>query len=100
MTCAAVIKPDARRRAEIDAAKAYYTADLASARRVLVFRLTMCSHLIESIFDTLKDQLGLERHHGRTVDGVGVRVAQRLLALTAAIWHGQPIARSLTAYDH
>jgi hypothetical protein len=29
---------------------------------------------------------------------------QRLLALTAAIWHnqhtGQPVMRSLTAYDH
>ena len=60
--------------------------------------------LIESVFDTLKDQLGLERHHGRTVEGVGVQVAQRVLALTAAIWHnnktGQPIARSLIAYDH
>jgi hypothetical protein len=33
-----------------------------------------------------------------------VRVLQRLLALTAAIWHnhktGQPILRSLIAYDH
>jgi len=33
-----------------------------------------------------------------------VRVAQRLLALTAAIWHNhatsQPITRSLIAYDH
>ncbi|MET9000830.1 IS982 family transposase, partial [Amycolatopsis sp. NPDC004169] len=41
---------------------------------------------------------------GRTIEGVGVRVAQRLLALTAAIWHnratGQAITRSLTAYDH
>jgi Transposase DDE domain len=41
---------------------------------------------IESTFDTLKDQLGLERHGGRTVPGVVVRVAQRLLALAAAIW--------------
>ncbi|TQS44092.1 IS982 family transposase [Cryptosporangium phraense] len=36
--------------------------------------------------------------------GVCVRVAQRLLALTAAIWHndhtGQPVTRSLIAYDH
>jgi hypothetical protein len=40
---------------------------------------------IESTFDTLKDQLGLERHGGRTVPGVVVRVAQRLLALAAAI---------------
>ena len=32
------------------------------------------------------------------------RVAQRLLALTAAIWHnratGQPVTSSLVAYDH
>ena len=59
---------------------------------------------IESVFDTLKGQLGLEQHGGRTPQGVIVRVLQRLLALTAAIWHnhrtGQPVLRSLTAYDH
>jgi hypothetical protein len=36
--------------------------------------------------------------------GVTVRVAQRLLALTAAIWHnratGQPVTRSLVVHDH
>ncbi|MQA27745.1 MAG: IS982 family transposase, partial [Micromonosporaceae bacterium] len=36
--------------------------------------------------------------------GVAVRVLQRILAMTAAIWHnwhtGQPIMRSLIAYDH
>jgi hypothetical protein len=59
---------------------------------------------IESTFDTLKDQLGLERHRGRTLAGVWVRVAQRLLALAAAIWWnwetGAPDKRSLVAYDH
>ena len=59
---------------------------------------------IESVFDTLKGQLGLERHGGRTSQGVGVRVAQRLLALAAAIWHNwaihAPNKRGLTAYDH
>lgn len=59
---------------------------------------------IESVNDTLKGQLGLELHGGRTVSGVGARIAQRILALTAAIWHnratGQPITRSLIAYDH
>jgi Transposase DDE domain len=59
---------------------------------------------IESTFDTLKDQLGLERHGGRTLAGVYVRVAQRLLALAAAIWcnwqTGTPDKRSLVAYDH
>ena len=52
--------------------------------------------VIESVNDTLKGQLDLERHGGRTVDGVTVRVLQRILALTAAIWHndttGQPYA--------
>ncbi|MDX3078652.1 IS982 family transposase [Streptomyces sp. NPDC088354] len=60
--------------------------------------------LIESVNDTLKGQLDLERHGGRTPGGVAVRILQRLLALTAAIWHnhhtGQPTLRSLTAYDH
>jgi len=59
---------------------------------------------IESINDTLKGQLGLEEHGGRTHIGVFVRVAQRLLALTAGVWHnwliGAPDKRSLVAYDH
>jgi hypothetical protein len=60
--------------------------------------------LIESINDTLKGQLDLEQHGARTHEGVAVRVAQRILALAAAIWHnfqtGQAVSRSLTAYDH
>ncbi|MBB5430970.1 hypothetical protein HDA36_001054 [Nocardiopsis composta] len=60
--------------------------------------------VIESINQTFKGQLDLERHGGRTPGGVMVRVLQRILALTAAIWHndrtGQPVLRSLTAYDH
>ena len=60
--------------------------------------------IIESVNDTLKGQLDLERHGGRTPAGVAARVLQRILALTAAIWHndhsGQPILRSLIAYDH
>lgn len=59
---------------------------------------------IEAIFDTLKDQLSLERHGGRTPAGVYARVAQRLLALAAAIWHNWQTSatdlRSLIAYDH
>jgi Transposase DDE domain len=59
---------------------------------------------IESIFDTLKGQLDLELHGGHTPAGVLIRVLQRLLALTAVIWHnratGQPVRRSLLAYDH
>ena len=59
---------------------------------------------VEAIFDTLKDQLGLEHHGAHTIQGVWIRVAQRLLALAAAIWCnwqlGAPIKRSLLAYDH
>jgi len=60
--------------------------------------------LIESVNDTLKGQLDLEQHGARTFAGVAVRVAQRLLAMVAAIWHtnktGAPVTRSLIAYDH
>ena len=60
--------------------------------------------LIESVNQSFKGQLDLERHGGRTGVGVAVRVLQRILALTAAIWHndktGQPTLRSLVAYDH
>jgi hypothetical protein len=59
---------------------------------------------IESIIDTLKGQLGLEQHGGRTLAGVHTRIGQRLLALAAAIWFnyqlGTPHKRSLVAYDH
>ena len=59
---------------------------------------------IESINQTFKGQLNLEHHGGHTPAGVAVRILQRILALTAAIWHndhtGAPVHRSLTAYDH
>ena len=61
--------------------------------------------IIESVNQTLKAQLDLERHGGRTQPGVCARVLQRICALTAAIWHNETSqhpgpARSLTAYDH
>jgi hypothetical protein len=59
---------------------------------------------IEAIFDTLKDQLGLERHGAHTIQGVWIRVAQRLAALATGIWCNwqldAPVKRSLVAYDH
>jgi len=59
--------------------------------------------IIESVNGTFKGQLDLERHGGHTPAGVMARVLQRILALTAAIWHndttGQPVLRSLVAYD-
>lgn len=60
--------------------------------------------LIESVNDTLKGQLDLEDHGGRSGAGVAIRVPQRILAMAAAIWHnnltGAPVTRSLIAYDH
>ncbi|MFI9611596.1 IS982 family transposase [Streptomyces sp. NPDC052023] len=60
--------------------------------------------VIEPVNETFKGQLDLEQHRGRTPVGVVARVMQRILALTAAIWHndhtGKPVLRSLTAYDH
>ncbi|MFJ2868033.1 transposase [Kitasatospora sp. NPDC087314] len=60
--------------------------------------------LIESVNDTLKGQLDLEQHGGRTFEGVAVRVTQRVLAMAAGIWHnnliGAPVTRSLIASDH
>lgn len=59
---------------------------------------------IEAVIDTLKGQLSLEQHGGRTPAGVFARTAQRLLALVTAIWHnwntGATVKRSLIAYDH
>jgi hypothetical protein len=64
---------------------------------------------IESIIDSIKGQLSLERHGAHTMPGLITRVTQRLLALAAGIWHNwqlweagnldHPI-RSLIAYDH
>lgn len=59
---------------------------------------------VESVFDTLKGQLTLEEHGGRTIAGVYSRIAARLLALAAGIWHNwltdASNKRSLIAYDH
>ena len=59
---------------------------------------------IEAIIDTVKDQLGLERHGAHTIQGVWIGVAQRLLALATAVWWnwqlGAPVKRSRVAYDH
>ncbi len=56
---------------------------------------------IESVFQTAKDALTLERHGARTLDNLRVRIAGRLLALAAGIyvnhWLGRP-SRSLVAF--
>jgi hypothetical protein len=41
---------------------------------------------IESIFWTLEDRLGLERHRARSLHGLRARIATKLLALAAGVW--------------
>ncbi len=56
---------------------------------------------IESIVNSLKDQLLLERHGGRTPTGLLTRITARILALCAAINLNQRLgrpSRELTAY--
>ena len=55
---------------------------------------------IESINQTFKGQLDLERHGGHTPAGVMVRVLQRILALTAAIWHNDHTRRARPPLTH
>ena len=60
---------------------------------------------IESVFWTCKGQLGLERHGARTIPGLAARIALRLLALAAGIWHkhrptSTPTSRLRTLIAH
>jgi Transposase DDE domain len=48
--------------------------------------LAMIRQRIESVFWTLKDRLGLERHRARTLTGLRARIASKLLALSAGVW--------------
>jgi hypothetical protein len=68
-------------------------AEIAKARIRLV---------IESVFATLKRQMGLQDHQAKTIGGLIARIAQRLLALTIGIYintlTGRP-PRALAAYD-
>ena len=74
------------------------TADNAGRERALASTRLV----IESVFANLKQQMRLERHLAKTPRGLAQRIAQRLLALTLAIFlntlHGRP-ARALAAYD-
>jgi hypothetical protein len=69
------------------------SAEVAKARIRLV---------IESVFSTLKRQMGLEAHLAKTRGGLVQRIAQRLLALTLAIYINTLVGRApraLAAYD-
>ncbi len=64
-------------------------------------RLGRIRQRIESVFQTFKDLLSLERHGARTPEGLRTRIGARILALAASVWlnHqlGRP-SRSLVAY--
>ena len=70
----------------------------------------MASRLKRSVPVTVNDvldghaALDLERHGGRTTSGLYARIAQRLLAMAACIWHnwasGESVKRSLIAFDN
>ena len=49
------------------------------------FKLATLRQRVESVFQTCKDILGLERHGARTHTNLRARIALRLLALTACI---------------
>ena len=64
-------------------------------------RLGSVRQWIESVFWTCKGQLSLERHGARTIPGLATRIALRLLALAAGLWHNSLIGRpgrELAAY--
>jgi hypothetical protein len=105
-----IIADKGYRSAELDATLTHHGATLirptfkTEAARPHQRFLRPLRQIIESINQTLKAQLDLERHAARSLPGIAARVLQRLLALTAVIWHneqrGAPTLRSLTAYDH
>ena len=55
-------------------------------------------HCIERSFWTLKDRLGLERHHARTMHGIRARIAAKLLALAAGVWLNHYLQRPTRSF--
>jgi hypothetical protein len=71
------------------AAERYAAAVLRPARQTEPdngLHLSGIRQRIESIFWTLKDQLGLEAHRARTLHGLRARIASKLLTYSAGIW--------------
>jgi hypothetical protein len=71
------------------AAERYHASVLRPARKDEPdndLHLSGIRQRIESIFWTLKDQLGLEAHRARTLHGLRARIAAKLLAYSAGIW--------------
>jgi hypothetical protein len=64
-------------------------------------RLGRIRQRIESVFQTFKDILCLERHGARTPEGLRTRVGVRILALAASVWLNHQLGRptrSLVAF--
>ena len=78
---------------------AKHTASQRPAIEVAKARIRL---VIESVFATLKRQMGLQDHLAKTLPGLVARIAQRLLALTLGIYLnlqlGRP-PRALASYD-
>jgi hypothetical protein len=53
---------------------------------------------IESIFWTLKDRLGLERHRAKTLHGLRNRIAAKPLALATGVWLNRYLDRPTRAF--
>jgi len=60
--------------------------------------LSSIRQCIESIYWTLKDRLGLERHQARTLHGLRARIAAKLLALAAGVWLNHYLGRPTRAF--
>ena len=78
------------------AAETYGAAVLRPARKTEPangLHLSGIRQRIESIFWTLKDQLGLERHRARTLHGLRARIASKLLAYSAGLWLNHSLGR-------
>src|SRR3954447_1291009 len=78
------------------AASVYGAAVLRPARKnepANRLHLSGIRQRIESIFWTLKDQLGLERHRARTLHGLRARIASKLLAYSAGLWLNHSLGR-------
>ena len=83
------------------AASAYGAAVLRPARKTEDangLHLSGIRQRIESIFWTLKDHLGLERHRARTLHGLRARIAAKLLAYSAGIWLNWLLGRPTRAF--
>jgi hypothetical protein len=86
---------------EAHAATHYDARILRPARKTEPGRgpaLSWIRQRIESIFFPLKDRLGLERHHARSLHGLRTRIATKLLALAAGVWLNHYLDRPTRAF--